>query len=78
MEVVAMSDILIRDIPEGVLAAIDANAARLGLSRNEYLRHELSRVVQRSAPPVTENDLRQFASTFSDLTDPDVMSQAWR
>jgi hypothetical protein len=78
MEVVAMSDILIRDIPEDVLAAIDANAARLGLSRNEYLRRELSRVVQRSAPSVTEDDLRQFASTFSDLTDPGVMGQAWR
>jgi hypothetical protein len=73
-----MSDILIRDIPENVLSAIDANAARLGLSRNEYLRRELSLVVQRSASPVTTNDLQQFANRFSDLADPDVMTQAWR
>jgi hypothetical protein len=74
----AMSDILIRDIPEDVLSAIDANATRLGLSRDEYLRRELSRVVQRSASSVTANDLQRFASMFSDLTDPDVMTQAWR
>lgn len=73
-----MPDILIRDIPEHVLAAIDTYAARLGLSRNEYLRRELSRVVQRSTPPVTTDDLKRFSNTFSDLTDPDVMDQAWR
>ncbi|MBO0809001.1 MAG: antitoxin, partial [Actinobacteria bacterium] len=28
-----MSDFLIRDVPEDVVAAIDARAARLGLSR---------------------------------------------
>jgi len=33
-----MPDILIRDLPEHVVLAIDANAQRLGLSRNEYLR----------------------------------------
>lgn len=36
-----MSGVLIRDIPEDVLAAIDARAARLRLSRNEYLRRLL-------------------------------------
>jgi len=72
-----MSDVLIRDIPEAVLSAIDATAARLGLSRNEYLRRELSRVAQRSASIVTADDLRRFASTFSDLTEPEVMAQAW-
>jgi Antitoxin FitA-like, ribbon-helix-helix len=73
-----MPDILIRDVPDDVLYAIEANAARLGLSCNEYLRRELSRVVQRTASPVPENDLQRFASTFGDLTDPDIISQAWR
>jgi antitoxin component of RelBE/YafQ-DinJ toxin-antitoxin module len=41
-----MSDMLIRDVPEDVLIAIDANAARLGLSRSEYVRRELARVAQ--------------------------------
>jgi hypothetical protein len=33
-----MPDILIRDVPADDLARIDAHAARLGLSRTEYLR----------------------------------------
>lgn len=73
-----MSDILIRDIPEDILTALDANAARLGLSRSEYVRRELTRVAQRSATSVTTHDLQRFASTFSDLTDTDLMNQAWK
>ena len=38
---VSVPDILIRDLPDHVVAAIDANAQRLGLSRNEYLRRQL-------------------------------------
>ena len=38
-----MTDILIRDIPDEVLAAIDARAKRVGLSRTEYLRRTLER-----------------------------------
>ncbi|WP_034275176.1 type II toxin-antitoxin system VapB family antitoxin [Haloechinothrix halophila] len=72
-----MSDFLVRDVPEDVLAAIDAHAARLGVSRNEYVRRELSHVAQRSASPVTTDDLRQFADAFSDLTDVDLMERAW-
>lgn len=73
-----MSDFLVRDVPEDVLAAIDANADRLGLSRNEYVRRELAQVAQRSASPVTVDDLGRFADTFADLADDDVMDQAWR
>ncbi|MEU6646707.1 ribbon-helix-helix protein, CopG family [Saccharomonospora sp. NPDC046836] len=72
-----MSDVLIRDVPDDVLAAIDTQAARLGLSRNEYIRRELRNVAQRSASSVTADDLQRFAHTFADLTDPDVMDQAW-
>jgi hypothetical protein len=73
-----MSDMLIRDVPEDVLTAIDANAARLGLSRSEYVRRELARVAQRSASSVTTDDLQRFVITFSDLADADVMDQAWK
>lgn len=72
-----MSDFLIRDVPEDVVAAIDARAARLGLSRNEYLRRELKIVAQRSVRAVDVDDLRRFAGRFADLTDPDVMERAW-
>lgn len=72
-----MSDFVIRDVPEDVLAAIDARAARLGLSRNEYVRRELKIVAQRSATAVTVDDLQRFAERFSDLDDPEVMARAW-
>jgi hypothetical protein len=37
-----MTDVLIRDIPDDVLAGVDAHAARLGLSRVEYIRRRLA------------------------------------
>lgn len=72
-----MSDVLVRDLPDDVVAAIDAQAARLGLSRNEYVRRELSKVAQRSASSVTADDLQSFASRFGDLADPEVIARAW-
>lgn len=41
-----MSDVLIRDIPDDVLASLDAIAARLGLSRTEYIRRRLAQDAQ--------------------------------
>lgn len=73
-----MTDLFIRDLPPDVVAAIDAQAARLGLSRNEYVRRELSQVRQRQGPPDSTSDLRRFADTFSDLADREIMDQAWR
>lgn len=70
-----MADVLIRDIPEHVLAAIDVAAGRLGLSRSEYLRRRLSALGGEG--PVTTDDLERFNETFSDLADPDVMRRAW-
>ncbi|MEO7196207.1 MAG: antitoxin [Pseudonocardiaceae bacterium] len=72
-----MSDILIRDVPERVVAAIDSRAAQLGLSRNEYLRRRLSQDEHRSTSPIEVADLQRFETMFSDLADPDVMAQAW-
>lgn len=73
-----MSDVLIRDVPDDVLAAVESHAARLGLSRNEYLRRQLAQDAQRSTTKVSTDDLRWFAETFRDLGDPAVMEQAWR
>ncbi|MGH8982214.1 MAG: type II toxin-antitoxin system VapB family antitoxin [Acidimicrobiales bacterium] len=72
-----MPDILIRDVPDEVLAAIDARARRVGLSRAEYIRRSLSRERDGAALPVRVNDLVAFADKFADLADPDVMRQAW-
>jgi Ribbon-helix-helix protein, copG family len=36
------TDVLIRDVPDDVIAALDAHAGRLGLSRSEYVRRRLA------------------------------------
>jgi hypothetical protein len=72
-----MNDILIRDIPDDVLAAIDARASRAGLSRTEYLRRTLAREKSGAIPKVTVDDLVRFAESFADLADSDVMRDAW-
>lgn len=73
-----MADILIRDVPEAVLAGVDAHAARLGLSRVEYIRRRLAADAASSSSPVSTGDLRAFADRFSDLADPEVMGPAWQ
>jgi plasmid stability protein len=73
-----MTDLLIRDVPDDVLAAIDARAKRLGISRSEYVRRQLAQAAAGSAEVVDPEDLRRFADTFADLGDAEVMAQAWR
>jgi hypothetical protein len=70
-------DVLIRDVPAEDLARIDAHAARLGLSRTEYLRRRLRQEAARPVGPVTTTDLQRFAARFGDLGDPEVMRRAW-
>jgi hypothetical protein len=72
-----VSDVLIRDIPDDVLAAIDAHAARLGVSRSEYIRRRLAQDTAADMLAVDVAALRRFADTFVDLGDPAVMSGAW-
>ncbi len=68
---------LIRDVPDDVIAALDAHAERLGLSRSEYVRRRLAQDAV-SGAPVSVQDLARFTEVFGDLADPDVMSRAWR
>ncbi len=72
-----MTDILIRDVSDEVLAAIDGKAKRLGLSRTAYLRRALERERVESPGPVTLDLLVRLALLTSDLDDPGVMSDAW-
>lgn len=72
-----MSDVLIRDVPDDVLMAIDARAAKLGLSRVEYVRRRLAQDAATSGVSVTVSDLQVFGEAFADLADADVMSGAW-
>lgn len=73
-----MADVLIRDVPDAVLAGVDAHAARLGLSRAEYIRRRLASDAATSSVSVSTQSLRKFADTFADLADPKVMDAAWR
>lgn len=73
-----MPDILIRDVPEAVLAEVDAHAARLGISRVEYIRRRLAADAAASSARVSTQDLRKFADKFADLADEEVMDKAWR
>ena len=73
-----MTDMLIRDVPDDVIAALETHARRLGLSRSEYVRRRLAQDAAATDSPVNAGDLTRFAETFADLADPDVMSQAWQ
>lgn len=72
-----MPDMLVRNVPNETVRQIEKNAARLGLSREEYLRRELARISGTDSSPVTREDLTRAAAVFADVEDPAVMEQAW-
>ena len=75
-----MPNVLIRDLSQEAVDNIDAQAASLGLSRNEYLRRkfeaDLTAAAERAV--VSREDWRRSAEVFADLADPAVMDSAWR
>ena len=73
-----MTDPLIRDIPDEVLAGVDAHAARLGISRVDYIRRRLAADAATDTVSVSVKDLRRFADKFADLANGSVMDGAWR
>jgi hypothetical protein len=74
-----MPNILIRDLSQRAVDRIDADAANLGLSRNEYLRRKFEQsVTEPTQRAVTAEDWKRSAETFADLADPDAMEGAWR
>lgn len=73
-----MTDILIRGVSAEAIARIDAEAAALGLSRNEYLRRRLDAGAVPPPATMTMDDLRRFTGAAADLLDPEVMKNAWR
>ncbi len=73
-----MTDVLVRDVPDDVIAALDARASHLGLSRSEFLRRRLAQEAAAGAQPVTVEHLTSFAETFADLADAEIMKGAWK
>jgi hypothetical protein len=74
-----MPNILIRDLSQEAVDRIDAAAAGLGLSRNEYLRRTFEEGAGATGErTVTAEDRQRSAEVFADLADPAVMAAAWR
>ena len=74
-----MANILIRDLSQEAVDRIDAAAASLGLSRNEYLRRKFEEnFIPAGDRTVTAEDWQRSAEAFADLADPTVMEAAWR
>jgi hypothetical protein len=74
-----MANILIRDLSQEAIDRIDAAAASLGLSRNEYLRRKFEENITPAGDrTVTAEDWQRSAEAFADLADPTVMEAAWR
>jgi hypothetical protein len=72
-----MADILIRDVPDDVVNALDSHAQRVGLSRTEYLRRLLAAQKPADQGTVTVAGLARSAEALADLDDPEVMRRAW-
>ena len=72
-----IADIIIRGVPDEVVASLDARASRLGLSRSDYVRRCLAQDTARDDSPVSRADLAHFADVFGDLGNRDVMLRAW-
>jgi hypothetical protein len=72
-----MPDVLIRNFPAEDLALLDQLAARLGISRTEYLRRHLQQEARRAVTTVTAANLMTLSQTLTDLADDDVMTNAW-
>ncbi|OYN95940.1 hypothetical protein CGZ96_14490 [Enemella evansiae] len=73
-----MTNVLIRGLSDAAVARIDAEAAELGLSRNEFLRRKLEGDSARPAEKTTDEHWRRSGEIFADLADPEIMSGAWR
>ncbi len=69
-----VTDILIRNVPDEVVAALDANAQRAGVTRAEYLRRVLA---EQRGRALTREQLDRFAERTADLGNPEVMAAAW-
>lgn len=72
-----MTDVLIREVPDEVVAAIDVKAQRLGLSRAEYLRRVLHRESRIESANAGVEALERLCALISDLADPEVRRAAW-
>ena len=72
-----MTDVLIRGVAGHDLERLDERAARMGLSRGEYLRRRITQDARREEGVLSVEDLRRAAARSQDLLDDDIMGDAW-
>lgn len=72
-----MADLLIRDLPQEVIHALDVKAKILGISRVELVRRTISREVTATPGSLTEEHLLAMVKRLPDLGDPEIMRGAW-
>ena len=74
-----MPDLLIRNLTQDELDALDALATRLGVSRSEFVRERLRAEARRArSRPITHEDLVRVAELAADSLDEEIMAAAWR
>jgi hypothetical protein len=71
-----MTNLVIENVPDSVLVAVDAHAARLGVSRGEYIRRRLAHDAASDAIPVVVSDLPRLAASAAEVAEPFLMSTA--
>lgn len=72
-----LTDVLIRGVAEVDLERVDERAARMGLSRGEYLRRRITQEAGREEGHLSVEDLQRAATRSRDLLDDDIMRDAW-
>lgn len=73
-----MPDLLIRNVDDDDIKAIDALATRMGISRAELLRREARNLARRGKEPMSRTDLDSSVALFADVLDEKLMEDAWR
>ena len=74
-----MPDVLVRDVDGATLARIDAEARRVGVSRNVLLRDLLTRYAQEQpVEDLTDDEVAAFGDSVRGLLDDDLRAAAWR
>ena len=71
------TDLLIRNVPAEDIAGLDVRAAKLGLSRADYLRRLVGKASAAGTEPATPDSLSRMADAISDLKDPEIIRNAW-
>lgn len=72
-----MADVLIRDIPPEDLARIDAQAAKLRISRAEFIRRRLLQEARRATEPASRQDFQELTGLCQDLLGEDFDRRMW-